>query len=223
MNKDEIESGLVLLPGSLVIGFFMPIAGRMSDKMGPRILTTVGLFLVGLFMLMYHNLDVLWSDWDVIMPTIVRGVGIGLLSAPVTAAALNAVPKNKAGMASSMMNIIQQVGGSIGIALLATVLSHRTHLHADHLGANFVTGQTKFMEVSRNLFHAGKGLGLSSADAHRWGQALLGNEIMKNAMARAYQDAFIVGGLLVMVALIPAMMLPNKGAESSEHEMMVME
>lgn len=222
MGKDEIESGMVLLPGSLIIGVFMPIAGKMSDKIGPRLLTFVGLFMVGLFMLMYYNLTVEWSDWDVILPTIVRGIGIGLISAPVTAAALNAVPKHKAGMASSMMNLIQQVGGSIGIALLATILSNRTHFHIDHLGANFTGDQSKYLETAKNLFNTGKGLGLSAHDAGNWAHALLNNELMKNAMSRAYQDAFIVGGLLVMLALIPALMLPNKGAEG-EHEMMIME
>lgn len=224
MGKDEIESGLTLLPGSLIIGFFMPIAGRMSDKMGPRILTTVGLFLVGLFLLMYHNLDVYWSDWDVILPTIVRGVGIGLLSAPVTATALNAVPKNKAGMASSMMNLIQQVGGSIGIALLATILSNRTHFHIDHLAAHFSGDEPRYLEVIKNLFHTGKGLGLSNSNAQAWAHSMVGNEMMRTAMSRAYQDAFIVGGLLVMIAIIPALMLPNRGHKSDEeHEMMVME
>jgi EmrB/QacA subfamily drug resistance transporter len=222
MGKDEIESGMVLLPGSLIIGVFMPIAGKMSDKIGPRLLTFVGLFMVGLFMLMYYNLTVEWSDWDVILPTIVRGIGIGLISAPVTAAALNAVPKHKAGMASSMMNLIQQVGGSIGIALLATILSNRTHFHVDHLGANFTGDGSKYLEATKNLFNTGKGLGLSAHDAGNWARALLNNELMKNAMSRAYQDAFIVGGLLVMLALIPALMLPNKGAEG-EHEMMIME
>src|ERR1700694_4527186 len=79
MGLDEIETGLILLPGALVIGLFMPLAGKISDVIGPRLPTLVGLIALAIFMYMYKTLDVNTSVWHVILPTLIRGFGLGLL------------------------------------------------------------------------------------------------------------------------------------------------
>jgi len=78
MGLDEIQSGLILLPGALFIGLVMPFSARISEKFGPQAVTFVGLLCVGISMFMYRDLNVNTSIFNgVIVPTLVRGIGIG--------------------------------------------------------------------------------------------------------------------------------------------------
>ncbi len=219
----ETESGLLLLPGSLVIGVFMPISGRLSDKMGPRWLTLIGLFGLGTFMFMYRHIDLEWSNWNIILPTLVRGVGIGLLIAPIMAAALNSVPKAKASMASSMLNLVQQVGGSIGIAVLSTVLSHRTKFHLNIAASNLQKGSAVGMESIRRLAEHVHALGPTHTESYQVGRGLLIRYFNQIGSVRAFQDTFLVGAGFVVLAMILAFYLPAKKVHLPEGENIMME
>jgi len=223
MGFDEIRSGLILLPGALVVAFFMPIAGKISDRTGPRLLTIAGLVAVAYFMYMYRNMDINMSVWDVIKPTLVRGFGMGLLMAPVMATALNAVPTRKAGAASSLLNLLQQVGGSLGIAILATVLSHRAHFHLNVLGSSLERSSPAFRDSFKRVFQYALNLGSAHGDARKIAGALVAKAMAQSAVVSAFQDAFIVGAGIVAIALLPSLLLPNKATGHTELDLSKME
>ncbi len=224
MGLDEIETGLILLPGALVIGLFMPIAGKISDAIGPRIPTLVGLLALAAFMYMYKTLDVNTSVWHVILPTLIRGFGLGLLIAPVSAAAMNSVPNNKSGMASSILNLAQQVGGSVGIALLGTVLTHRTHFHINVISSSAPSNTSSYYEAFHYLSSYIHTLGHTHGESSIISRILLAQHMGLSGSVMAFQDAFLVGAGVVMCAFIPAFLLPNKPtAHIGEAEMIGME
>jgi MFS transporter, DHA2 family, multidrug resistance protein len=211
MGYDEMQSGLIMMPGALTIMVFMPIAGRLSDRIGPRIPSFIGVMLLAVSMLMYWNMDVNMGLFAIIKPTLVRGVGLALLMAPLMASALNAVPHNKAGMASSMLNIIQQVGGSLGIALLATVFSNRIHFHLGIVGAAAKTGTPAFMETFQRVMSHAHSLGYSYAQSRQIAGGLIMRKLSQQAIVMSFQDAFIVAGFIVASAILFIMFLPNRG------------
>ncbi len=219
---DEIESGLILLPGSLLIAFFMPIAGHVSEKVGPRYLAIGGLFGLWLFMYMYRDLTAATSTWNIILPTIVRGAGISFLMAPMMATMMNAVPRNKSAMASSMMNIVQQISGSLGIAVLAMVLANRTHFHMGVIGTAMNMQSPIFQESIRNLTERAHLLGYDHATASLLAQSTLAKAGVMRASEHAFQDAFLVGALIVALTIIPTLLLPGK-PEAKPSKPMVME
>jgi DHA2 family multidrug resistance protein len=210
MGFDAMQTGLIMLPGSIVLMLVMPIVGHFSDRYGPRLPTIMGLIALATFMFLYRNLDVNMSVWNIIMPTIVRGLGMGLLMAPILASAVNAVPTHKAGMASSMLNITMQVGGALGIAVLATVLNHRIHFHLDVVGSGAYSLSTIGQEVFRGLFEHAHNLGYSLADARLAGNILLSKKLAQSGIVMAFQDAFLVGAGIVITALVFAFFLPDK-------------
>jgi DHA2 family multidrug resistance protein len=191
---------------------FMPVTGRMSDRIGPMIPSVIGIILLAWSMYMYRNLDVNMSVFGVIKPTLVRGVGLAFLMAPIMAAALNAVPHHKAGMASSMINIIMQVSGSIGIASLATVLSNRIHFHLNVVGAAANMGTPAFMETFRRVFQHAHALGYPYAQSRQIAGILIFKKIAQSAIVMSFQDAFIVGAIIVLTSLVPAFFLPRRNA-----------
>jgi DHA2 family multidrug resistance protein len=169
-------------------------------------------------MFMYWDLDVTMSVFGIIRPMLVRGVGLAFLMAPIMAASLNAVPQQKSGMASSMLNIIMQVSGSIGIALLASVLSHRIHFHLGVIGSAVRMGTPAFMDVFQRVAGNIHGLGYTYAQSKQMANIMIMRKAAQQATVMSFQDAFIVGGFIIALAIIGSFFLPNVSVMKGRRE-----
>jgi MFS transporter, DHA2 family, multidrug resistance protein len=129
MGFSEGISGLLILPNSVFMAVLMPFAGRWSDKHGSREISMLGITLLAISMYLFSLLDRGSSISGVITAMVVRGLGMGLLLAPLNAATLSAVRPSEVTMASSISTLIQQVGGAIGIAVLAIVTQAAYNKH----------------------------------------------------------------------------------------------
>ncbi|MCI0632643.1 MAG: MFS transporter [Actinobacteria bacterium] len=119
------EAGLRFLPMTAVIIVTAPYAGRYASKHGSRIPMTYGLLLAGSGLLLFSRLNV-DTPYLLMLPVFVMmGHGIGSTMAPMTAAVMNAVGPERAGLGSAMTNTSREVGGVFGIALLGTLLTTR--------------------------------------------------------------------------------------------------
>lgn len=206
---DELQSGLILLPGSLIMGLLMPLGGKLGDMISPRVLAMIGFGLLGLFFFEYRHLNVDTSNWGIIFPTIIRGLGVALLIAPLTATAMNAVPKRKAGMASSMINIVQQVGGSVGIAILSLTLHRRSVYHLSVVGG-VSTSSPSFHQATAQVISRAHEVGYTYAQSIRVATSTVGGHIVKEASILGFQDTFLAGGVITLVVLGGVFFLPNK-------------
>jgi len=215
MGFDEISSGLLMLPGALMLGIFMPIGGWLGDKVGPRWPTLVGLIGLGYFMFLYRTLDINTSSWGVIAPTLLRGICMPLLMAPIIAAAMNSVPRHKTAMASSILNVVQQVGGSIGIAALATVLQNRTHAHLGAMANQITATSSAFREASSGIMHRALDLGYSHAAAARLSGVAVAMNVNRGATVAGFEDAFVFGAGLILIAIAAAFLLPSKPVQQN--------
>jgi DHA2 family multidrug resistance protein len=221
---DEVQSGLILLPGSLLMGLLMPITGRLGDKMSPRLMGLLGFLCMAFFFYQYRYLDLSTSNWGIIWPTLWRGIGVALLIAPLTATAMNAVPTAKSGMASSMLNLIQQVGGSIGIAVLGMILSNRTAYHLNISGSAISKNSDAYQTAFGHLASRAHDLGLSHTQASQVASKMIGQYVGRSAGVEAFQDAFLVGAVIVFISTLAVFLLPSKPlSHGSDLEHMVME
>jgi MFS transporter, DHA2 family, multidrug resistance protein len=210
MGYDEMDSGLMLLPGSLLMAALMPICGKIGDKTGPKYPTIFGMACLAVFMFMYAHADPMMSVFAVIAPTLIRGVGFAFLMAPMTTAAMNAVPKSKVGMASSMLSIFQQIGGSIGIMIMSTVLSNRVHYHLEIIGGSLQKGSTAASQAVSSLSQYIHTIGYTYVQSAQIAQMMIMQKISQAAVVMSFQDAFIVGGLIVTASISLAFLLPKK-------------
>jgi MFS family permease len=120
-----LEAGVRFLPLTLAVIVTAPYAGRYAQKHGSRIPMTYGLTLAGGGLLVLSRLS-LETPYLLMLPVFaVMGHGIGATMAPMTAAVMNAVGSERAGLGSAMTNTSREVGGVFGIALLGTVLTTR--------------------------------------------------------------------------------------------------
>jgi EmrB/QacA subfamily drug resistance transporter len=207
---DEIQSGLILLPGALVMAFAMPMGGWIGDRIGPRYPALIGLSAQFIFLFMYRDINPNTGMWAIILPTLIRSLGMPLAMAPIMATVVNSVPKPKIAMASSMTNIIQQVGGSVGIALLTTVLSHRTHFHMADAAAGMSANSPAVLQTLSGLTFKAQSLGLPMGAARRVAFGALGKYLATRSMVAGFQDAFLFASVLVAVSVGAVFLLPTQ-------------
>jgi EmrB/QacA subfamily drug resistance transporter len=128
LGYDPIEAGLSFLPMTVSIIVTSQVASRLVGRVGPGVVLTAGMAMIALGMLGLSQVSADGSYWaDVLVPSIITAAGIGFSFVPVTISATQGVRGPEAGLASGLVNTSRQVGGSIGLALLATVATQRTN------------------------------------------------------------------------------------------------
>src|SRR5690625_4998045 len=119
----EFQSGLVLLPGAIIMGLMNPITGRLFDRFGARWLTIIGFFILTITTFMFINLSTETSFTYLAVTNGIRMLSISMVMMPVTTAGLNILPTRLIPHGSAVNNTFRQVSGSIGTAILVTIMA----------------------------------------------------------------------------------------------------
>ncbi|MGH3083463.1 MAG: MFS transporter [Gaiellaceae bacterium] len=124
LGYSAVETGAAFLPLTILIMLTAPIAGKASDRFGSRWLMTVGMILIAIQLFYFSRLGVEESYWNILPAMILGGFGMAMVMTPSAAAAVRALPVNKAGVGSAVLNACRQVGGSMGIAVIGAIIAH---------------------------------------------------------------------------------------------------
>ena len=123
LGYSAVQAGAAFLPITLIIILVAPIAGKASDKFGSRWLMTIGMVLLSVQLLYLSQLGPDADFWNLLPGFVVGGLGMSMSMTPTAAAATRAVPVNKSGVGSAVLNAARQVGGSVGIALMGAIVA----------------------------------------------------------------------------------------------------
>jgi EmrB/QacA subfamily drug resistance transporter len=132
LRYSPLEAGVRFLPSTLMIVGVAPVAGRLSDRFGPRWLIAGGLTVVAASLYSFSGIAVDSGYLDLLPGFMLLGIGIAMTMSPMTSAAMNAVPVQKAGIASGVLSMFRMVGGSLGVAVTGAIFQAR-------VGASFET------------------------------------------------------------------------------------
>jgi EmrB/QacA subfamily drug resistance transporter len=124
LGYSAVQTGAAFLPMTILIILVAPIAGRTSDRIGSRWLMTGGMLLVAAQLVYFSTLGATERYVDLLPGLVVGGVGMALVMTPSAAAAIRALPVDKSGVGSAVLNAFRQVGGSTGIALMGAIMAH---------------------------------------------------------------------------------------------------
>src|SRR5712691_8328455 len=157
LHYGAIKTGASFLPMTVLIILVAPVAGRFSDRIGPRWLMGTGMTLLTASLLLFGTLDASSSFWNILPALLVGGVGMATVMAPTTAAAMASVPVDKAGVGSAVINSMRQVGGSLGIAIMGTLVATRVSVKPfdPHYGLQYVAGYHRALHVGAAILLAG--------------------------------------------------------------------
>jgi predicted MFS family arabinose efflux permease len=123
LGFSPLEAGVRFLPATVVIIFAGPIAGRLADRFGPRPLMTAGMLITAVSLFWQSRIGVDTSYGFLAPAFVLMGLGMGLVMSPMSMAAMNAVDRTKAGVASGTLSMFRMVGGTFGVAALGALVS----------------------------------------------------------------------------------------------------
>jgi MFS transporter, DHA2 family, multidrug resistance protein len=208
LNYTAIQAGSVFLPVGIIQGLVAPAAGIMSNRLNPKIPIIIGAVLLAVSFYLNGFMSILTEHSYIMMTLYLRGLSMGMLFAPLTAAATFDIPREKMGQASGLINVIRQVGGSFGVALLSTMLTIRVTYHTQMFGEGLNVNSPAY---SSTVSHLGGYLihnaGSTVAMAAKQGQYLLMSNISKQAFVQAICDDFLLAAGITLLSAIPVFFL----------------
>jgi MFS transporter, DHA2 family, multidrug resistance protein len=209
------QAGLALMPGGFTIILLLPLVGFLLSRYSPR-----WLLLLGLCILSYSLFHMMGFDLEIDFRTaatarVIQAAGMAFLFVPINTAAYAFLPRNKNNAASGLMNLARNIGGSVGISVVTTMLDRRTQVHRAYLSANLNAGNDA---LQKQL----KGLGAvmqSHSAAARSPWAVIQGMVERQATMLAYIDCFqlLAIAILCMVPMVFLMKKSRPGGPIAVH------
>ncbi|HTG00687.1 MAG TPA: DHA2 family efflux MFS transporter permease subunit [Nitrospirota bacterium] len=197
MGYTSFYSGLVLGPGGIATLLAMPIAGKLVHKTNPKRILVVGISICALSTFMMSRFNLTSDFWTFVWPRVMLGLGMGFTFIPLTTITLSHIPRERMTDATSIYNLLRNLGGSVGIAFTTTILSRRAQFHQTRLVENLSPFDPTYASARNgvsSLLHS-QGIPSSGADG------LLYRELIRQSTTLAFTDAFFLICILILCVL----------------------
>jgi DHA2 family multidrug resistance protein len=191
-------------------GVAMVMTGKLIGRLGPRVLVAAGSLITAVVMFSLASLNPDTSTGTLFWPLIGRGLGSAMMFVPLSIATLGGLPKSDVPAASGFYNLTRQLGGSLGIAMLTTMLARREATHRAMLVERITPLSHSAMERWQGMTAHLQSLGASAHDAQK--QALAGLEqiVTGQSALMSFDDLFIYVGVAFLLSM-PLILLLAKG------------
>jgi DHA2 family multidrug resistance protein len=213
-NAEQI--GMVLAWTGLPQLVLIPLVPRLMQRFDARIIIGIGfvLFAASNFMNIYMTSD--YAADQLLWPNVVRAIGQALVMAPLSAVATAGIEPENAGSASGLFNMMRNLGGAVGIALLQTVLTKREQYHSNVLMQSVSVFEqatrTRIDQLTQYFINHGI---TDRTDATHRAYVAIGHIVQKQAYILAFSDTFYLLGVALIVALVAALFLKKPGQVSA--------
>jgi DHA2 family multidrug resistance protein len=201
LGYPAFDSGLALMPRSIAMAFAMPLAGRLYNRAGPRVLVFLGLVVSAFSFWELSRLSLDVGFWDIAFPQFIQGVGFGTIFVALSTAALSDVSKPKMQAATGLYNVVRLVFGSIGLAIAATELDRGTMRYGAILMRHVTEYRDTVQEWLRTLSGALAAQGSDGFTARLQALGLINTEVTRQAMMIAFNRLFFMVCVLFLLSL----------------------
>jgi DHA2 family multidrug resistance protein len=189
MDYSATWSGFAVSPRGIGSIIAMPLVGLLVSKIDTRILVSLGFGVFGVCSLIWGTITLQISPWTMLIPIVVSGFSLGLVFVPLSTVTLGALPTESIGNGSGLFNLLRNVGGSVGISLVTTMLARRQQLHQTELSRHLAPMLGPVQHALDSFTHVlTPALGPANAQVAAYG--MLQQELARQAMLWSYVDDF---------------------------------
>jgi DHA2 family multidrug resistance protein len=195
------QTGLVILPGALASAAVMAMMGRVAGKIDLRPVVLVGVLLFVASMWQHAHFTTASGKGDYFWPLILRGAGLGMIFVPLVTLTMSDLPLNRMAQGTGLFNLLRQLGGSVGIAIAATLLSrfeatHRAQL-TEHITMYSEPVRERLAAIAGRLIASGTPPSLAQNKALQ----LLSLQVDRQVMMLSFEQLFLLFGVSLAAAL----------------------
>src|SRR5262245_49353890 len=205
----SLQAGIAMAPRGMGAFVMMPITGLMTGRFDARKLLTVGLVIGGTTLLWLSLINLQAGYWDIFWPQIIQGVGMSLLFVPLTTVSMDPIPRERMGNATSLFNLMRNIGGSVGIATTGTMLARHSQATTSTLGSHVTmydySAQAMFYQLRGGFMAAGADMVTATERAY----AALFGMVQRQAAMVSFVGLFELLGLMFL-ALLPLVLIMRK-------------
>jgi DHA2 family multidrug resistance protein len=203
------QTGIVLLPGAIATALSMVLAGRLSNRVDPRVLITVGTLIFAFAAWELSRITALSGASDFFWPLIMRGVGLGLMFVPLTTITLAELSPKELPQGTGLYNFFRQLGGSFGIAGISTLIIRFTAENRANLVQHISLSDPATLARLQALTHGFMRRSVDFWTAQRRALAVIDGEVMRQASVIAYSRVYVLSALIILL-LIPLLLLVRR-------------
>jgi EmrB/QacA subfamily drug resistance transporter len=214
-----LESGLLMLPGALIMAAMSPISGVLFDKVGPRPLAIVGLIVTIVTTYEFTRLTPETSYSTLLGIYMFRSFGMSLLMMPIMTAGMNQLPRHLNSHGTAMTNTIRQVTGAIGTSLVTSIYTNRTTFHSTTLGNEMSTSDPIFAQTFQSLVQSiMASMHQTAEQAQQTAASLIRGQILLQSNVLGINDAFLWATGFTVVGLILSLFLRDVRKDKKREE-----
>ncbi|HZR25148.1 MAG TPA: DHA2 family efflux MFS transporter permease subunit [Vicinamibacterales bacterium] len=204
-----LQAGIAMAPRGIGSFFAMPITGLITGKVDARKLLTGGLIIGGLTLVWLSDLNLQAGYWDIFWPQAIQGVGMSLLFVPLTTVSMDPIPREQMGNATSLFNLMRNIGGSVGIATTGTLLARHNQSTTALLGRNITAYDTTSQSMLAGLRATFMAAGADAVTATERAHAAMFGMVQRQATMVSFVGIFQLLGIM-FIALVPLVLLMQK-------------
>ena len=211
MGYTALQSGAVFLPVGIIQGATAPLVGSFSDKVNAKVPLFTGIGLLIFSFYLNSNLSFLTEHSFVMTSLYIRGLGMGMIFTPISSLSLSTISRDKMAQASGITNTVRQIGGSLGVALLSTLLTERVNFHAQVFGGAIQSGSQVFQDTAHNLTtYIQHNAGSSLAVATKQSQSIIMSHVSSQAFIQGINDDFLIAACITAISFVPIILMHSK-------------
>ena len=210
LGYPAFEAGLVLAPRAMMLLICMPIVGRLYRHVDVRVLVVFGILVTCWSYYDLSRLSLEAGFWNLVPTLLIMGIGMPFMFVTLSTLSLSTIPRADMTDASSLYTLSRRIGGNIGYALVATLVARGQQIHRVQLVAHVTPYSSNLADFQRQVAHLLGHAGLDPAALNQTGRALLNLLVNRQATMMAYNDVSWILGLLFLVTIPLALMLPGR-------------
>lgn len=208
LGYSALQAGMLFMPVGVIQGIASPLAGKLTQRISPKFFILSGILLMAASFYMNYYLSFLTEKWYIMLSLYLRGLGMGLLFTPLLTLALVNVRKKDMAQASSVTNIIRQMGGSFGVAIFSHLLTQRTAFHTQRYSEALNSSGEVYHQTIRSLEQfLGQTAGETASRAKEIAEMFLLKRISLEGYISAINDDFFIAFVFTLLCIVPVLFL----------------